>query len=55
MYLGLCLPFSCSRGAVSALVGGARAPVLRHAVLAVRSPQHGGYHYIKDPTFQILL
>ncbi|KAJ8734380.1 hypothetical protein PYW07_014931 [Mythimna separata] len=55
LHLGMCLPRSCSRAAVSALVTGARAPLLQHQVVAVRSPQHGGYTYLGDPTFQVLL
>ncbi|KAL4703979.1 hypothetical protein ACJJTC_000365 [Scirpophaga incertulas] len=51
LHLGLCLPRSCSRESVGALVGAANAPLLRHAVLAVRSPDHGGYAYFQDPTF----
>ncbi|XP_028029724.1 uncharacterized protein LOC114242670 [Bombyx mandarina] len=55
LHLGLCLPYSCSGEAVSALVGKAKAPLLQHTVLAVRTPFHGGYSYIEDPTFQTLL
>ncbi|KPJ20289.1 Nose resistant to fluoxetine protein 6 [Papilio machaon] len=55
LHLGLCLPYSCSREQVGALLGAVRSPALRHAVMAVRSPQHGGYTYIADPTFQVLL
>ncbi|KAF9795564.1 hypothetical protein SFRURICE_004936 [Spodoptera frugiperda] len=55
LHLGMCLPRSCSRDAVSAMVAGARAPLLRHSVVAVRSPQHGGYTYLGDPTFRVLL
>ncbi|RVE48459.1 hypothetical protein evm_006895, partial [Chilo suppressalis] len=55
LHLGLCLPYSCSRESVGALVGAAHAPLLRQAVVAVRSPQHGGYSYLHDPTFLVLL
>ncbi|XP_028171001.1 nose resistant to fluoxetine protein 6-like [Ostrinia furnacalis] len=55
LHLGLCLPESCSRERVGALVGAAHAPLLRQSVVAVRSPQHGGYTYTSDPTFQVLL
>ncbi|CAG9783363.1 unnamed protein product [Diatraea saccharalis] len=55
LHLGLCLPQSCSRESVGELVGAAHAPLLRQAVVAVRSPQHGGYSYLQDPTFQVLL
>nr|XP_049698753.1 uncharacterized protein LOC110374658 [Helicoverpa armigera] len=55
LHLGICLPRSCSRAAVGALVGDSRAPLLSTRVLAVRSPQHGGYSYWADPTFQVLL
>ncbi|KAM3957019.1 LOW QUALITY PROTEIN: uncharacterized protein ACR2FA_008954 [Aphomia sociella] len=55
LHLGECLPASCSREQVSALVGAVRAPLLRHAVIAVRSPRSGSYVYIEDPTFQVLL
>ncbi|XP_052758807.1 uncharacterized protein LOC113522871 [Galleria mellonella] len=55
LHLGECLPASCSRQQVAALVSAAHAPVLRHAVLAVRTPRHGSYVYIEDPTFQVLL
>ncbi|KAH9640560.1 hypothetical protein HF086_000504, partial [Spodoptera exigua] len=55
LHLGMCLPRSCSRDAVSAMVASARAPLLRHNVVAVRSPQHGGYTYLGDPTFRVLL
>ncbi|KAI8429393.1 hypothetical protein MSG28_000036 [Choristoneura fumiferana] len=55
LHLGLCLPASCSRDAVGALVQLARAPLLRHTVTAVRSPDHGGYSYMEDTTFLVLL
>ncbi|CAB3258929.1 unnamed protein product [Arctia plantaginis] len=55
LHLGICLPFSCSRASVASLVGDARAPLLSHKVVAVRSPQHGGYTYLGDPTFIVLL
>ncbi|XP_050663607.1 nose resistant to fluoxetine protein 6-like isoform X2 [Leptidea sinapis] len=55
VHLGVCLPRSCGRRQVGGLVAAARAPLLRHQVLAVRSPEHGNYSYILDPTFQILL
>ncbi|XP_013167311.1 PREDICTED: uncharacterized protein LOC106117508 [Papilio xuthus] len=55
LHLGLCLPYSCSREQVGALLSAVRSPALRHTVLAVRSPQHGGYTYMADPTFQVLL
>ncbi|OWR49275.1 hypothetical protein KGM_215307 [Danaus plexippus plexippus] len=55
LHLGLCLPRTCSREQVRQLVDNVRAPLLRHKVVAVRSPQLGGYSYIEDPTFQILL
>ncbi|KAL0896182.1 hypothetical protein ABMA27_012127 [Loxostege sticticalis] len=55
LHLGLCLPYSCSRESVGALVGAAHAPLLRQRIVAVRSPQHGGYTYTGDPTFRVLL
>lgn len=55
LHLGICLPLSCTRTSVAQLVGGARAPLLSHKVTAVRSPQHGGYTYLGDPTFRVLL
>ncbi|XP_026727453.1 uncharacterized protein LOC113493675 [Trichoplusia ni] len=55
LHLGACLPRSCPRAAVAALLSAARAPLLVHRVLAVRSPQHGGYSYLGDPTFRVLL
>ncbi|CAH0722126.1 unnamed protein product, partial [Brenthis ino] len=55
LHLGLCLPRSCSREQVGNLVNAVHAPLLTHKVVTVRSPDHGGYYYIEDPTFQILL
>ncbi|XP_050357306.1 uncharacterized protein LOC126777978 [Nymphalis io] len=55
LHLGLCLPRSCSREQVGDFVNAVHAPLLNHKVITVRSPQHGGYSYIEDPTFQILL
>ncbi|XP_022113117.2 nose resistant to fluoxetine protein 6-like [Pieris rapae] len=55
IHLGLCFPRACSREQVGALVNAVQSPLLHHTVLAVRSPEHGGYTYIEDPTFQILL
>ncbi|CAG5034852.1 unnamed protein product [Parnassius apollo] len=55
LHLGLCFPRSCSREQVGTLIDAVHSPVLRHTVVAVRSPQHGGYTYIEDPTFQVLL
>ncbi|XP_045507641.1 nose resistant to fluoxetine protein 6-like isoform X2 [Colias croceus] len=55
IHLGLCLPRACTREQIADLVGGVHAPLLHHTVVAVRSPEHGGYSYINDPTFQILL
>ncbi|VVC86998.1 unnamed protein product [Leptidea sinapis] len=52
---GLGPPFDTAFYNVGGLVAAARAPLLRHQVLAVRSPEHGNYSYILDPTFQILL
>ncbi|GBP17334.1 hypothetical protein EVAR_17820_1 [Eumeta japonica] len=55
LHLGLCFPRSCTPRAVGALVAGTSAPLLRHAVLAVRSPDHAAYSYIQDNTFRVLL
>ncbi|XP_075990168.1 uncharacterized protein LOC142985805 [Anticarsia gemmatalis] len=55
LHLGMCLPHTCSRSSVASLVSGARAPLLSHTVVAVRSPQHGGYTYLGDPTFRVLM
>ncbi|CAK1547990.1 unnamed protein product [Leptosia nina] len=55
IHLGLCLPRACSRQQVAALVNEVHAPLLKQSVVAVRSPEHGGYTYLGDPTFQILL
>ncbi|XP_049887936.1 uncharacterized protein LOC126382208 [Pectinophora gossypiella] len=55
LHLGLCLPASCASDAVTSLVNAARAPLLRHTVAAVRSPDAMQYSYIEDPTFQVLL
>ncbi|XP_052737109.1 nose resistant to fluoxetine protein 6-like [Bicyclus anynana] len=55
LHLGLCLPRTCSREQVGRMVGAVRAPLLHHKVVTVRSPEHGGYTYLGDPTFQILL
>ncbi|KAJ2946753.1 hypothetical protein O0L34_g12813 [Tuta absoluta] len=55
LHLGLCLPASCASGSVTSLVNAARAPLLRHTVAAVRSPDAGSYQYLDDPTFRVLL
>ncbi|XP_037300557.1 nose resistant to fluoxetine protein 6 [Manduca sexta] len=55
LHLGLCLPRSCTREAVTALVDRARGPLLKHTVVAVRMPLRGTYSYIEDPTFQVLM
>ncbi|KAJ0180859.1 hypothetical protein K1T71_002944, partial [Dendrolimus kikuchii] len=55
LHLGLCLPHSCHREGVSALVGSVKTSVLHHTVLAVRAPHQGEYTYMQDPTFQALL
>ncbi|XP_034841069.1 nose resistant to fluoxetine protein 6-like [Maniola hyperantus] len=55
LHLGLCLPRTCSREQVAQLVNAVHAPLLRHKVVTVRSPEHGGYTYLTDPTFHILL
>ncbi|XP_063634343.1 O-acyltransferase like protein-like [Cydia splendana] len=54
VHLGLCLPASCTREAVGALVQASRAPLLKFKVTAVRSPDHGGYNFLEDKTFQVL-
>ncbi|XP_041974276.1 O-acyltransferase like protein-like [Aricia agestis] len=55
IHLGLCLPRSCSKEQVTQLVNAAHAPMLHQTVVAIRSPQHGGYTFYMDPTFFTLM
>ncbi|XP_048482019.1 nose resistant to fluoxetine protein 6 isoform X1 [Plutella xylostella] len=55
VHVGLCLPRSCTPADVGRVLAAARAPLLRHAVLAVRAPAQGTYQYLEDPTFRVLL